>query len=139
MSVGTLLAFTVVAISILILRYVPPNEVPLPSSFHESIHSVSSRYNFQEKPEEIPQDETYSVRDDGANISLLVNEVSYGNYWVVSVRPGPIHTPNNVASANVIFPYSLLLFVLVLSVLYFFYFLCPQLYWRIRIDGKWLL
>ncbi|XVF30728.1 hypothetical protein REPUB_Repub16aG0083600 [Reevesia pubescens] len=39
-SVGTLLAFTVVAISILILRYAPPNEVPLPSSLQESIDSV---------------------------------------------------------------------------------------------------
>ncbi|PKA66071.1 Cationic amino acid transporter 2, vacuolar [Apostasia shenzhenica] len=35
-SVGTLLAFTMVAISILILRYVPPDEVPLPPLFHES-------------------------------------------------------------------------------------------------------
>ncbi|XP_078430842.1 cationic amino acid transporter 3, mitochondrial-like [Wolffia australiana] len=41
-SVGTLLAFTVVAVSILILRYVPPDEVPLPTAFHES---VSSRYS----------------------------------------------------------------------------------------------
>jgi len=35
-SVGTLLAFTVVAVSILILRYVPPDEVPLPPSLQES-------------------------------------------------------------------------------------------------------
>nr|ACG43321.1 high-affinity cationic amino acid transporter 1 [Zea mays] len=35
-SVGTLLAFTVVAVSILILRYVPPYEVPLPPSMQES-------------------------------------------------------------------------------------------------------
>ena len=35
-SVGTLLAFTVVAVSILILRYVPPDEVPLPPSMRES-------------------------------------------------------------------------------------------------------
>ncbi|XP_042512292.1 cationic amino acid transporter 2, vacuolar [Macadamia integrifolia] len=44
-SVGTLLAFTVVAISILILRYVPPNEVPLPSSLQDSINSVSLQYS----------------------------------------------------------------------------------------------
>lgn len=31
-SVGTLLAFTTVAVSVLIIRYVPPNEVPIPSS-----------------------------------------------------------------------------------------------------------
>ncbi|XP_077240741.1 cationic amino acid transporter 2, vacuolar-like [Tasmannia lanceolata] len=48
-SVGTLLAFTIVAVSILILRYVPPDEVPLPpSSLQESIHSVSLRYSTQE-------------------------------------------------------------------------------------------
>ena len=35
-SVGTLLAFTIVAVSILILRYVPPDEVPLPSSLQAS-------------------------------------------------------------------------------------------------------
>ncbi|CAN6291888.1 unnamed protein product [Urochloa humidicola] len=37
-SVGTLLAFTIVAVSILILRYVPPDEVPLPPSMQESFH-----------------------------------------------------------------------------------------------------
>lgn len=44
-SVGTLLAFTMVAISVLILRYVPPNEVPLPSSLQAAIDSVSLRYS----------------------------------------------------------------------------------------------
>uniref|UniRef100_A0A2N9IS81 Cationic amino acid transporter C-terminal domain-containing protein n=1 Tax=Fagus sylvatica TaxID=28930 RepID=A0A2N9IS81_FAGSY len=42
-SVGTLLAFTTVAVSVLILRYVPPDEVPLPSSLQKSIDSISSR------------------------------------------------------------------------------------------------
>jgi cationic amino acid transporter 1 len=44
-SVGTLLAFTMVAISVLILRYVPPDEVPIPSSLQDAITSVSLRYN----------------------------------------------------------------------------------------------
>ncbi|CAL9204786.1 cationic amino acid transporter 2, vacuolar [Musa acuminata AAA Group] len=47
-SVGTLLAFTIVAVSILILRYVPPDEVPLPSSLRESIDSVSFRYSVRQ-------------------------------------------------------------------------------------------
>ncbi|KAK9042361.1 hypothetical protein V6N11_017438 [Hibiscus sabdariffa] len=46
-SVGTLLAFTIVAISVLILRYVPPDEVPFPSSLQESIDSVTLRYSTQ--------------------------------------------------------------------------------------------
>ncbi|KAJ4721316.1 Vacuolar cationic amino acid transporter [Melia azedarach] len=44
-SVGTLLAFTMVAISVLILRYVPPDEVPVPSSLQSSIDSVSLLYS----------------------------------------------------------------------------------------------
>ncbi|CAI0433209.1 unnamed protein product, partial [Linum tenue] len=40
-SVGTILAFTAVAVSVLILRYVPPDVVPLASSFHESIDASS--------------------------------------------------------------------------------------------------
>ncbi|KDP39649.1 hypothetical protein JCGZ_02669 [Jatropha curcas] len=51
-SVGTLLAFTMVAISVLILRYVPPDEVPFPSSLQDTIDSVSLRYSASngEKP-----------------------------------------------------------------------------------------
>ncbi|XP_043816160.1 cationic amino acid transporter 4, vacuolar isoform X2 [Manihot esculenta] len=44
-SVGTLLAFTAVAVSVLILRYVPPDEVPLASSLHESVDSASLQYS----------------------------------------------------------------------------------------------
>ncbi|KAJ7976436.1 Cationic amino acid transporter vacuolar-like [Quillaja saponaria] len=48
-SVGTLLAFTIVAISVLILRYVPPNEVPLPPSLQDSIDRVSLQYSSSTK------------------------------------------------------------------------------------------
>ncbi|KAG5224278.1 cationic amino acid transporter family protein [Salix suchowensis] len=44
-SVGTLLAFTMVAISVLILRYVPPDEVPFPSSLQD----ISILYVYEEK------------------------------------------------------------------------------------------
>ncbi|KDO66060.1 hypothetical protein CISIN_1g006102mg [Citrus sinensis] len=44
-SVGTLLAFTMVAISVLILRYVPPDEVPVPSTLQSSIDSVSLQFS----------------------------------------------------------------------------------------------
>lgn len=43
-SVGTLLAFTIVAVSILILRYIPPDEVPLPSSLQETF-CLSQEYD----------------------------------------------------------------------------------------------
>ncbi|KAF3789483.1 Cationic amino acid transporter 2 [Nymphaea thermarum] len=56
-SVGTLLAFTIVAISILILRYVPPDEVPLPSYLQETIDSVSAKYGSQESEEEDLEDD----------------------------------------------------------------------------------
>lgn len=46
-SVGTLLAFTIVAVSILILRYVPPDEVPLPSSLRASFRL--SQEDYEEK------------------------------------------------------------------------------------------
>ncbi|CAN6439887.1 unnamed protein product [Victoria cruziana] len=55
-SVGTLLAFTIVAISILILRYVPPDEVPLPSCLQETIDSVSAKYGSQESKGEDLED-----------------------------------------------------------------------------------
>jgi len=77
-SVGTLLAFTIVAVSILILRYVPPNEVPLPSSLRESIDSVSLRFSSQEDAEkfdgikELPLGGTSKEKDP-----LLVKEI-YG-------------------------------------------------------------
>lgn len=51
-SVGTLLAFTMVGISVLILRYVPPDEVPLPSSLQAAIDSVSLRYSNNIRTEE---------------------------------------------------------------------------------------
>jgi len=45
-SVGTLLAFTVVAISVLILRYIPPNEIPLAPSILEPFVSASTQYSW---------------------------------------------------------------------------------------------
>ncbi|EPS72796.1 hypothetical protein M569_01961, partial [Genlisea aurea] len=64
-SVGTLLAFTTAAISVLILRYVPPDEVPLSPSFQEAIDSVSLQHNISYSPGEgdVKKAKVYSTRD----------------------------------------------------------------------------
>nr|GLL27144.1 cationic amino acid transporter 2, vacuolar-like isoform X1 [Ipomoea trifida] len=68
-SVGTLLAFTVVAISVLILRYVPPDEVPLPPSFQEAIDAVTIRYSRSEDNADITKTATVTMDSD---LPLLV-------------------------------------------------------------------
>ncbi|XP_019157879.1 PREDICTED: cationic amino acid transporter 2, vacuolar-like isoform X2 [Ipomoea nil] len=68
-SVGTLLAFTVVAISVLILRYVPPDEVPLPPSFQEAIDAVTIRYSGSEDNVDITKTATVTMDSD---LPLLV-------------------------------------------------------------------
>ncbi|KAF6134221.1 hypothetical protein GIB67_010020 [Kingdonia uniflora] len=62
-SVGTLLAFTIVAVSILILRYVPPDEVPLPSSLQDSIETVSLPCGTEEIHKE-NQEDYYRISKD---------------------------------------------------------------------------
>lgn len=63
-SVGTLLAFTVVAVSVLILRYVPPVEVPLPSSLQESSDSFLLQCDSSKKmKDEDPEISTGSSRE----------------------------------------------------------------------------
>ncbi|XP_047332763.1 cationic amino acid transporter 2, vacuolar-like [Impatiens glandulifera] len=76
-SVGTLIAFTMVAISLLIIRYVPPNEVPISSSFHESVVSIPFLYdatqeNVDEKEDDIKCD-AGSSGDSNESVGI-VNE-----------------------------------------------------------------
>ncbi|XP_065005859.1 cationic amino acid transporter 2, vacuolar-like [Musa acuminata AAA Group] len=79
-SVGTLLAFTIVAISILILRYVPPDEIPLPSSLQESIDSVSIRYSVQnngEKADSLGNTGSSENQFDGPSQEINKESVNY--------------------------------------------------------------
>uniref|UniRef100_A0ACD5XKE7 Uncharacterized protein n=1 Tax=Avena sativa TaxID=4498 RepID=A0ACD5XKE7_AVESA len=52
-SVGTLLAFTMVAISVLIVRYAPPNEMPMEGAGPSSLESLASQTERSESDEEI--------------------------------------------------------------------------------------
>ena len=50
---GTLLAFTVVALSVLIVRYAPPNEMPMRGAGPGSLESLASQNGHSEPDEEI--------------------------------------------------------------------------------------
>ncbi|KAG6502762.1 hypothetical protein ZIOFF_035050 [Zingiber officinale] len=96
-GVGTLLAFTIVAVSILILRYVPPSEVLLPSFLQQSIDSVSFHHNFQNNGEEADssgiicsnqdQDDGISqeVSKESSDYPLIAKESNKGVIWVVEL------------------------------------------------------
>ncbi|GMH30004.1 hypothetical protein Nepgr_031847 [Nepenthes gracilis] len=80
-SVGTLLAFTMVAISVLILRYVPPDEMPLPSSLQDSIDAVSLRYAAGIIADS--KDATQPLLDkeaEAAVFPLILKQVAEGSY-----------------------------------------------------------
>lgn len=78
-SVGTLFAFTTAALSVLILRYVPPDEVPLSSALKESITSASlqSGRNIQESDSENPPLPADSSKDDSQYLHEI-GEASLG-------------------------------------------------------------
>ncbi|XP_010677773.1 cationic amino acid transporter 2, vacuolar isoform X2 [Beta vulgaris subsp. vulgaris] len=82
-SVGTLLAFTMVAISLLIIRYVPPDEVPLQSSLQDSIDAVTSRYNGITQDFGTCQDIAKPLLDKVAvevDFPVLLKQVAEGSY-----------------------------------------------------------
>ncbi|EXB68043.1 Cationic amino acid transporter 2 [Morus notabilis] len=91
-SVGTLLAFTMVAISVLILRYVPPDEMPLSSSLQDSFASHSLQYGRSTKgingedPVVIvgsSKDSTQPLLeqvDISVEIPLISKQLNLGNY-----------------------------------------------------------
>ncbi|KAL2455026.1 Cationic amino acid transporter 2 [Abeliophyllum distichum] len=73
-SVGTLVAFTMVAISVLILRYVPPDEVPLPPSLQEAIDSVTVRYSSSSSKEVDVENSKADAITSSEIIPLLVGK-----------------------------------------------------------------
>lgn len=99
-SVGTLFAFTTAAVSVLILRYVPPDEVPLSSSLQEAIKSVSSRLscNIQESDSKNLQNSAGSSENESHNLheigeALLgcppiEKSISQGNTSLLDLKSG---------------------------------------------------
>ncbi|GMN38961.1 hypothetical protein TIFTF001_008181 [Ficus carica] len=91
-SVGTLLAFTMVAISVLILRYVPPDKVPLPSSHRDSFasHSLQFGKSIEDATRKDPEvmvgsskDSTQPLLDQvdiSVEIPLISKRLKLGNY-----------------------------------------------------------
>lgn len=73
-SVGTLLAFTMVAISVLILRFVPPDELPLPSSLQERIESVSNHIGTSSSS----QQPLISKNDASIDFPVIKNQEALG-------------------------------------------------------------
>lgn len=72
-SVGTLLAFTIVAISILILRYVPPGDVPAPPSLQGSAEFDSLSLSSQASNSEAPQPYPSCVDQTSLDLSKVEN------------------------------------------------------------------
>lgn len=86
---GTLLAFTTVAVSVLIIRYVPPDEVPIPASLLTSVDPL-----LRHSGDDIEEDRTVSPVDlasysDNSHLHdksdvllehpLIIKEVTKGN------------------------------------------------------------
>ncbi|CAI9765722.1 unnamed protein product [Fraxinus pennsylvanica] len=82
-SVGTLVAFTMVAISVLILRYVPPDEVPLPPSFQDAIDSVSVRYSSSSSKEVDVENSKADAIISSDSIPLLVGKKTPVGYPLI--------------------------------------------------------
>lgn len=85
-SVGTLLAFTMVAISVLILRYIPPNKVPVPPSLQDSIVVIEvvnedeiAGISEDTKPVDVTQDLPIDHPLISKHLVIIGNYVNEGN------------------------------------------------------------
>ena len=83
---GTLLAFTTVAVSVLIIRYVPPNEVPIPSSLQTSIDRHSGGDDEEDNaispvdPANYCENHLHDKSEALLGHPLIMKEVTKGNY-----------------------------------------------------------
>ncbi|GAB2295989.1 Carnitine O-acetyltransferase mitochondrial [Dionaea muscipula] len=81
-SVGTLLAFTMVAICLLILRYVTPDEAPIPPSLQEFVDAVSVQDTGFTPNFDSLKDDAQPLLDKGvvAGFPLILKQVVEGSY-----------------------------------------------------------
>ncbi|CAN1261683.1 Cationic amino acid transporter 2, vacuolar [Linum perenne] len=79
-SVGTLLAFTMVAISVLILRYVPPDEVPVPSCLQQTIDCVSPQCIRKSEGSKRRKNKVQSGTSEDSKLPLLGEKNSLMDY-----------------------------------------------------------
>lgn len=81
-----------VAISVLILRYVPPDQVPLPSSFQEAIDSVSMRYSNASSPGDVDVDTTkvYAITPE-KSVPVLVSKETTIEYPLIEKAAGQLN------------------------------------------------
>ncbi|CAJ1947826.1 unnamed protein product [Sphenostylis stenocarpa] len=84
-SVGTLLAFTVVAISVLILRYIPPNEIPFSHSLQEPFDSASTQNSWRSL--EANEDPKAHGGASGSRKTVVVEEDVSIDYPLVAKDP----------------------------------------------------
>jgi len=91
--VGTLLAFTTVAVSVLIIRYVPPDEVPIPSSLltsvdqllgHSGGHIGEDRATSPVDPASYSEDSHLHDKSEALlGHPLIIQEITKGNYCLI--------------------------------------------------------
>uniref|UniRef100_A0A0E0M7Z2 Cationic amino acid transporter C-terminal domain-containing protein n=1 Tax=Oryza punctata TaxID=4537 RepID=A0A0E0M7Z2_ORYPU len=77
-SVGTLLAFTMVAISVLIVRYAPPNEIAMKVALPGSSESLTSDSGYSEQDEENSRD----LLGNGAFGGLLLASATVALWFI---------------------------------------------------------
>ncbi|KAJ0265639.1 hypothetical protein HA466_0018890 [Hirschfeldia incana] len=85
-SVGTLLAFTIVAVSVLILRYVPPDELPLPASLQDRIDSVSFISGETKSSDHVGTSSNSTTKQPliGENDASVMEKQEALGFWVLS-------------------------------------------------------
>lgn len=82
-SVGTLLAFTMVACSVLILRYIPPDEVPLTPSHQKLIGAFSLQHSSSSQKIDVENPKVSVGTSNGIAQPLIAKEEALADPVIV--------------------------------------------------------